>query len=131
VAAVIALVVIPWQIRESDQISRRQTAREIYREFLSLTVQKPELATADWCALKDDKDRVAYEAYVDYLLYTAEQVLEAEPGWDRAMQEHLADHLPLLCARVKAGPGEDALGDVLAPLLGDCGQMAQCEAGAP
>ena len=48
-AALSALIIIPVQIAETDRIQRDQTAREIYREFLNLTVQKPELAQADFC----------------------------------------------------------------------------------
>jgi len=46
-AALSALVIIPYQVGQADLIQRDQTAREIYREFLNLTVQKPELAQAD------------------------------------------------------------------------------------
>ncbi|HRM75069.1 MAG TPA: hypothetical protein PLI13_10275, partial [Paracoccus sp. (in: a-proteobacteria)] len=44
IAAVTAVIVIPYQVAQADRIQRDQTAREIYREFLNLTVQKPELA---------------------------------------------------------------------------------------
>jgi hypothetical protein len=52
-AAVTALIVIPYQVTQSDRIQSDQTAREIYREFLNLTVQKPDLAHAKYCTLKD------------------------------------------------------------------------------
>jgi hypothetical protein len=71
-ATVTALIVIPYQIAQSDRIQRDQTAREICREFLNLKVQKPELANADFCALKDPKEQTAYAAHVEYLLYTSE-----------------------------------------------------------
>jgi hypothetical protein len=45
-------VVIPYQVAQADRIQRDQTAREIYREFLNLTVQKPDLANADYCTLE-------------------------------------------------------------------------------
>lgn len=70
-AALTALVVIPCQMAQADRIQRDQAAREIYREFLNLTVQKPDLATADYCALKDPNQTTAYAAYVEYLLYTS------------------------------------------------------------
>ena len=78
-AALTALVVIPYQVAQADRIQRDQTAREIYREFLSLTVQKPELANADYCAMKDPKEQTAYAAYVEYLLYTSEQMIDTSP----------------------------------------------------
>ena len=45
-AALVALMIVPYQIHQADRIQRDQTAREIYREFLNLSVQKPELAQA-------------------------------------------------------------------------------------
>ncbi len=64
-AALTALVVIPYQVAQADRIQRDQTAREIYREFLNLTVQKPELATARYCEISDDRLATAYSAYVE------------------------------------------------------------------
>ena len=74
-AALSALIIIPVQLAETDRIQRDQTAREIYREFLNLTVQKPELAQADFCTMSDPKEIAAYGAYVEYALYTAEQMV--------------------------------------------------------
>ena len=93
-----ALVVIPWQINQADRIQREQTAREIYREFLNLTVQKPELATADYCALKDPGQIAAYTAYAEYLLYTAEQMVDTSPGWQAPMTRYLNAHASYLCS---------------------------------
>ena len=121
-AALTALVVIPYQVAQADRIQRDQTAREIYREFLSLTVQKPELARADYCALKDPAQITAYEAYVEYLAYTAEQMIDTSTQWRGPMASYLSDHKPYLC-----GPDVwDANGD-LAALLGDLGVI--CAAG--
>ena len=96
-AALTALVVIPYQVAQADRIQRDQTAREIYREFLNLTVQKPELANADYCALKDPKDQTAYAAYVEYLLYTSEQMIDTSPEWRAPMASYLEDHMAYLC----------------------------------
>lgn len=94
-----ALMVVPYQISQTDLIQRDQTAREIYREFLNLTVQKPELATADFCTLQDPRERAAYSAYADYLLYTAEQMVETSPDWQRPMAGYLEDHKAYFCSR--------------------------------
>lgn len=104
-AAITALIVIPYQTSVADRIQRDQTAREIYREFLNLTVQKPELATADYCALKEPNQIAAYSAYVDYLLYTAEQMVDTSPDWRAPMAGYLGDHMAYLCSRdVQAHP---------------------------
>lgn len=97
-AALTALIVISYQSSVADRIQHDQTAREIYREFLNLTVQKPELATADYCALKDPQQITAYSAYVDYLLYTAEQMVDTSPDWRAPMAGYLGDHLTYLCS---------------------------------
>jgi hypothetical protein len=96
-AALTALVVIPYQVAQADRIQRDQTAREIYREFLNLTVQKPELANADYCGLKDTHQITAYAAYVDYLLYTSEQMIDTSPDWRAPMASYLGDHMAYLC----------------------------------
>jgi hypothetical protein len=97
-AALTALVVVPWQVAQADRIQRDQTAREIYREFLNLTVQKPDLANADYCALTDAGQSTAYAAYVEYLIYTAEQMIDASPDWRGPMASYLGDHMAYLCS---------------------------------
>lgn len=97
-AALTALIVIPYQVAQADRIQRDQTAREIYREFLNLTVQKPELANADYCALKGTNQSTAYAAYVEYLLYTAEQMVDTSPDWRGPMVGYLGDHMTYLCS---------------------------------
>lgn len=97
-AAVLALIVIPWQLREAERLQQAQSARDIYRDFLNLTVQKPEVATTDLCQTTDTRERVAYEAYVDHLLYTAEQVLEVSADWQAPMQAQINRHRPYLCS---------------------------------
>lgn len=123
-AAITALVVIPYQASVADRIQRDQTAREIYREFLNLTVQKPELATADFCALDQPTRVAAYGAYVDYLLYTAEQMIDTSPDWRAPMAGYLGDHMAYLCSPdVQAQP--DVL-DMLAELDLSCTAEVTC-----
>lgn len=108
IAALTALIVIPYQVAQADRIQRDQTAREIYREFLNLTVQKPELANADFCALKGTKEQTAYSAYVEDLLYTSEQMIDTSPEWRAPMAAYLGDHMTYLCSQ----DVWDAQGDV-------------------
>lgn len=97
-AAVVAVVVIPIQLRTEDQVQREQSAREIYREFLSLTANKPEFAAAEYCSMTDKKDIVAYQTYVEYALYTAEQMITTSNEWRAPMSGYLADHLEYICS---------------------------------
>jgi len=96
-AAVVALIVVPWQIREADRLQQAQSARDIYRDFLNLTVQKPEVAATDLCSVTGAQQRIAYEAYVDHLLYTAEQVLAVSDDWRAPMQAQLERHRAYVC----------------------------------
>ena len=94
----LALVGVLYQVRASDQAQRAQSARDIYREFIALTINKPELAIFQWNANLSDKDRIAYEAYVEYLLYTSEQVIAVDAEWAGPMRGWLDDHAAFLCA---------------------------------
>ena len=99
VVAVAALVGVKLQIDATDRIQQEQAAREIYREFLALSVNKPELADADYCEIDDAKTRIAYEHYVEYLLYTAEHVIEMDEDWYDSIEETLERHDRYICNR--------------------------------
>jgi hypothetical protein len=77
-AAISACIFVPWQIWSNERTNRETAAREIYREFLNISIQRPELASQDLCAFTNPINRSAYESYVDYLLYSAEQVIELD-----------------------------------------------------
>ena len=124
-AAISALIVIPIQITEADRIQRDQTAREIYREFLNLTIQKPELAQADYCAMTDQNQRTAYGAYVEYLLYTAEQMVDSSDHWKVPMTGYLDDHKAYLCSPDGIGAQPD-LGDLLDEMGISCTPQDRC-----
>lgn len=97
-AAVAAAVFVPWQIAANDRVSRGQAAREIYREFLAISIQRPELSARTYCALTSPVERAAYESYVDYLLYTAEQVMDLDPAdWSSVILARLSAHEDYLC----------------------------------
>ena len=125
-AALTALGVIPYQVAQADRIQRDQTAREIYREFLGLTVQKPELANADYCALKDPKEQTAYAAYVEYLLYTSEQMIDTSPDWRAPMASYLEDHMAYLCSEGVWDAQSPDIRDLVAELALTCEAEQQC-----
>ena len=95
--AAAALVLIPMQRAEAERVQREQAAREIYREFLNLTVARPELAATDYCAVADDTERLRYQAYVEYLVHTGEQVVEISDDCALSVRGWLEDHGPYLC----------------------------------
>jgi len=133
-AALAAVVFVPWQIAANERTSREQAAREIYREFLSISIQRPELTTRDFCALTDPVQRAAYESYVDYLLYTAEQVMDLNPSdWDGAITARLRSHQSYLCTFHQTDL--DALTPAVALLVGrlisGCDAKVTCEGSAP
>lgn len=98
VAVVGGIVGIRVQLNASAQMQREQSARDIYREFLNISISQTKFAAPDYCAIRETADEAAYENYVQYMLYTSEQVLTALPGWEPTMAEHLSDHKELLCS---------------------------------
>lgn len=96
--ALVALYGIKVQIDASSRLQAQQSARDIYREFLNLSISKPEFSEPNTQALKASPQWPAYQNYVDYMLYTAEQVLNVTPDWQPVMEEHMAAHHEYLCA---------------------------------
>jgi|JI8StandDraft_2_1071088.scaffolds.fasta_scaffold10286_5 hypothetical protein len=131
-AAVAALIVVPWQIAANDRSTRENSAREIYREFLNITIQRADLASRDLCAPATPVEQAAYEGYVEYLLYTAEQVLTLADDWGPTLTARLAPHARYLC---EFEPADfDGLTDPVAALVRQvtqgCAQLPPCGAAA-
>jgi hypothetical protein len=97
VFALAALVGVKVQIDASARLQKEQSARDIYREFLSLSINQPKLASPDFCAIEGTVDEAAYDNYLNYLLYTSEQVLASLPEWDATMMSHLDRHKEAIC----------------------------------
>lgn len=96
--ALVALVAIPWQLRATVTLQAEQSARDIYREFVALSVSKPEFSAPDYCVLSQNtRSLTAYSYYIEYLLYTAEQVTGASEEWTPLMQSHLSWHAASIC----------------------------------
>lgn len=96
--AVVALIGVKHQIDASYRVQQGQSAREIYREMLNISIANPEYASPDYCALKQSPKFPAYESYVEYVLYTAEQVIEMDPGWAATIEGHLETHRQYMCS---------------------------------
>ncbi|MBQ4825507.1 hypothetical protein J4729_13240 [Leisingera sp. HS039] len=91
-AAVVAIVGVKFQIDSAAAQQRAQSARDCYRGFLGISMNKSELATFDHCVAHPFEKRIAYDHYVEYLLYTAEQTISLGPEW--------AERLPRLWRRI-------------------------------
>lgn len=97
VLALAALIGVKVQIDAADRIQRAQSARDIYREFLNLSVANPKFSQPDHCALIRSNDAGAYESYVNYLLYSAEQLLAVDTEWSDILKADLEPHAALVC----------------------------------
>ena len=108
ILALAAIIGVKVQIDGAARIQQEQSARDIYREYLNLSVQKPEFAAPDFCAIAKSNQLAAYQAYVDYLLYTGEQVMSVDPDWAPTIDDALAPHAAYLCdAHDNAYPDPD------------------------
>lgn len=96
--ALFALIGVKVQIDAAAKAQQEQSARDIYREFLNLSISKPEFSEPDYCAIKGTPQEAAYKNYVDYLLYTSEQMLSVSVEWKGALSEHLEAHQQYLCS---------------------------------
>jgi hypothetical protein len=96
--AVAALIGVKVQIDSSARLQQEQSARDIYREFLNLSITQPKYSAPNYCIIEGTPDEAGYDLYVQYLLYTSEQVLTALPDWESTMADHLSDHKELLCS---------------------------------
>lgn len=131
-AAIGALLVVPYQLAATDRTQREHAAREIYREFLNISIQRADLARSDYCTLAAPVERAAYEAYVEYLLYTAEQVMAlGSDDWAPTIAAKLLPHRAWLCTFEPEDMA--ALTDPVAALVDQlrapCGPVAGCAGG--
>lgn len=101
VAAVLAIGTIAgvkWQMDAAARLQKEQSARDIYREYLNISITKPEFAQPDYCALSASPQFAAYESYVAYLLYAGEQVLVLGEGWPDVLHGEMERHSGYLCS---------------------------------
>lgn len=97
--AIAALVGIKLQLDEADRLQQSQSARDAYRAHLALAATQSEFARpTDACALIASSQGGAYEAFVDHLLYSAEQMLIADDGWDATFLDALTAHSDYICS---------------------------------
>jgi hypothetical protein len=128
--AVLAVVGVVVQLRATDATSRAQSAREAYAAHLALAVTNPDFAApADACALAASAKGGAYAAYLDHLLYAAEQMLAVEDGWEPTFEAALHPHAAMLCnAQADTSEMTDILADFRARI---CTDAPVCDAVSP
>ena len=98
-AAVAALIGVTYQLDATDKITRAQSARDTYRAHLAFAATQPDFARPQQaCDLLASDQGGAYEAFVDHLLYSAEQMLALDPEWDVTYLEALSPHRSYLCS---------------------------------
>lgn len=96
--AVAALVGVKFQLDEADRIQKTQSAREAYRAHLTLAATLPQFSQpTDACGLMASDKAGAYAAFVDQLLYSAEQMLAVSDGWDETFLTQLEAHGAYIC----------------------------------
>jgi hypothetical protein len=109
IAAVAALIMVVWQVRWSRQLQERATGYEIYTQFLSVTLNQPEVSTielsdADTQNLTvngDPNKFVRYEVYVDLMIVAFEQLLKLTHNDERTreyLRSYLEQHKAYLCS---------------------------------
>ena len=125
--ALAAIIGVKVQIDGAARIQQEQSARDIYREYLNLSVQKPEFAAPDYCAIAKTNQMAAYQAYVDYVLYTGEQVMSVDADWAPTIDDALTPHAAYLCdADDNAYPDPDVHALVEKLRASECAKVKPC-----
>ena len=125
--ALAALIAIPWQIRATAELQAEQSARDIYREYVALSVNKPQFAAPDYCGLRSrHEDWTAYQYYIEYLLYTAEQVTSVSHEWAPVVAGHLETHQEFFCAEPEWNADTPLVSALIAQQRTQCGPVTIC-----
>lgn len=132
-AALLALATIAgvkWQMDATARLQKEQSARDIYREYLNISIAKPEFAQPDYCALSASPQFAAYESYIAYLLYAGEQVLVFGDGWTDVMHGEMERHAGYLCsAEYQAADYDPAVARLVSRVrVEQCQSVPQCDA---
>ena len=97
IVALLALVGVKLQIDAAAELQAQQSARDIYRGFLELSIAQPQFSQPQPCTGITGPEDPGYTAYLDYLLYTSEQVIALDNGWGPVMEHWLVRHSSQLC----------------------------------
>ena len=126
-AAIVALVGVKLQVDATYRVQREQSAKEIYRELLNLSIANPDFVAPDYCTLKQSPKFPAYESYVDYVLYTAEQVIDMDASWSATIEAHLDAHADYICSNDATGENSPAVEALLETFrVRACKKVSKC-----
>lgn len=120
--ALIAIIGVKVQLDAAERVARETQARDLYRGFLALSLARPEFAEPGLCPAFEGNDATAYDYYMEYALYTAEQVIDMDPSWSGAFEGFFAPHQAWLCSAVPT-----AYSDPVGALISRFGG-AECQA---
>jgi hypothetical protein len=131
VVAIAALVGVKLQIDASDRAQALQSARSAYLAQQALSVQYPKFANPeDACALLASPDGAAYEAYVTHLLFTAEQTLAVQTGWERTFDYEMQPHATYICGNLEQINATAELHELMGSFAAaHCAAVPACPAG--
>jgi hypothetical protein len=107
--ALLGFVAILFQINEIRSNNRAASARQVFLGYTDLAFKNPKFSQPDYDAIKagNRDQRVQYESFVSYLLYSCEEAIAAftdKREWQASCDYDLKPHLPFLCEMDKAEP---------------------------
>lgn len=136
VLPIIAIVVAVWQINVGRDAQKEATAKQIWREYLSLTFNNASLARVkkqELCEWKHDKESEKYEKYayfVGHLLFSSEEIFlstKRSEGWVATLKDELALHADYLCSEKNWENWVDAsFAPIVYAALNDCSGRTMC-----
>ena len=75
----------------------------------------------DYSAILVSPDGGAYVAFIDHLLYSAEQMLEVSEGWEPTFLEQFAPHTDYVCSPIGPTGDTEATSTNQCPATSTCG----------
>jgi hypothetical protein len=98
IVAIVAVLIAVIQIQAARRTQQEDTAQQAYKEYLKLAFEHGGLANGQ----PTDTDRVRYEWFVSYLLYSAEQIFDVfseDEAWRSSLRDQLCYHRNYLGSR--------------------------------
>jgi hypothetical protein len=93
--AAFGLIIAVWQIKASEAIQREASARDAYKEYLKLAIEKPDLADLSLpSTLPFEQRKAGHIDLLNFYLFSAEQVFETfsgDEGWQQSLRSDLCD----------------------------------------
>lgn len=127
VVAIAALIGVKWQLDSQERVAQSQLALETYRSFIALSIAHPQYSDPGMCPEFSAAESVAYGDYLEYLLYTAEQVTASDDAWVTTFEGALEPHLATLCATADWGGYDPIVQSIIQRTrTANCGMMPEC-----